>query len=83
MKAFLKSHDESVWEVVENGWTHLMAIDEVGKARPLAKILWIEGQKKAEAANSKTMNAIFSGIDGKNFKMISTFEIAKKAWDIL
>ncbi|CAM8946466.1 unnamed protein product [Rhodiola kirilowii] len=22
MKAFLKSHDESVWEAVENGWTH-------------------------------------------------------------
>ncbi|CAM8884914.1 unnamed protein product [Rhodiola kirilowii] len=29
------------------------------------------------------MNAIFSGVDGKNFKMISTCEIAKKAWDIL
>ncbi|CAM8953466.1 unnamed protein product [Rhodiola kirilowii] len=83
MKAFLKSQDESFWEAVENGWTHTMTIDEAGKAGPLAKIIWTEGQKNSETANSKAMNAIFSGVDGKNFKMISTCEIAKKAWDIL
>ncbi|CAM8936701.1 unnamed protein product [Rhodiola kirilowii] len=83
MKAFLKSHDESIWEAVENGWTHPMTIDEAAKHVPLAKARWTEGQKNAEAANSKAMNAIFSGVDGKKFKMISTCEIAKKAWDIL
>ncbi|CAM8951064.1 unnamed protein product [Rhodiola kirilowii] len=71
MKAFLKSHDESVWEAVEQGWTHPMAINEVGKAGPLAKILWTKGQKNAKAANSKAMNAIFTGVNRKNFKMIS------------
>ncbi|CAM9000726.1 unnamed protein product [Rhodiola kirilowii] len=59
MKAFLKSHDESVWEAIENWWTHPMTIDEAA------------------------MNAIFSGVNRKNFKMISTCKIAKKAWDIL
>ncbi|CAM9000044.1 unnamed protein product [Rhodiola kirilowii] len=83
MKAFLKSQDESVWEAVEQGWTHPVAIDEEGKVSLLAKDKWTEVQKKAEAANSKAMNAIFSGVDGKNFKMISTCEIAKTAWDIL
>ncbi|CAM8972103.1 unnamed protein product [Rhodiola kirilowii] len=83
IKAFLKSWDESVWEVVEQGWTHSMVIDKAGKAGPLAKILWTEGQKKTEAANSKAINAIFSGVDKKNFKMISTCEIVKTAWDIL
>ncbi|CAM8929385.1 unnamed protein product [Rhodiola kirilowii] len=83
MKAFLKSQDESVWEAVEQGWTHPVATNEEGKLSLLAKDKWIEVQKKAEAANSKAMNAIFSGVDGKNFKMISTCEIAKKAWDIL
>ncbi|CAM8910351.1 unnamed protein product [Rhodiola kirilowii] len=83
MKAFLKSQDESVWEAIGNGWTHPMAVDEADNAGPLAKILWTEGQKKAEAANSKAMSALLLGIDVKNFKMISICEIAKKAWDIL
>ncbi|CAM8910823.1 unnamed protein product [Rhodiola kirilowii] len=83
MKAFLKSQDESVWEAVEHGWTHPVATDEEGKLSLLAKDKWTEVQKKAEAANSKAKNAIFSGVDGKNFKMISTCEIAKTAWDIL
>ncbi|CAM8978326.1 unnamed protein product [Rhodiola kirilowii] len=83
MKAFLKSQDDSVWEAVEHGWTHPVATDEEGKVSSLAKDKWTEVQKNAEAANSKAMNAIFSGVDGKNFKMISTCEIAKTAWDIL
>ncbi|CAM8903189.1 unnamed protein product [Rhodiola kirilowii] len=83
MKAFLKSQDESVWEAVEQGWTHPVATNEEGKLSLLAKDKWTEVQKKAEAANSKAMNAIFSGVDGKNFKMISTCEIAKTSWDIL
>ncbi|CAM9000375.1 unnamed protein product [Rhodiola kirilowii] len=82
MKAFLKSQDESVWEAVENGWTPLV-ITEADKVTLLTKDEWTETHKNSEAANSKAMNAIFSGIDGKNFKMISTCEIAKKAWDIL
>ncbi|CAM8877687.1 unnamed protein product [Rhodiola kirilowii] len=82
MKAFLKSQDESVCEAVENGWTHPV-ITEAGKVSLLTKDKWTEVHKNAEAANSKAMNAIFSGVDGKNFKMISTCEIAKKVCDIL
>ncbi|CAM8989605.1 unnamed protein product [Rhodiola kirilowii] len=83
MKAFLKSQDESVWDAVKQGWTHPVTIDEGGRCAPLAKTRWTEGKQNAEAANSKAMNAIFSAVDGKNFKMISTCEIAKTAWDIL
>ncbi|CAM8943912.1 unnamed protein product [Rhodiola kirilowii] len=82
IKAFLKSQDESVWEAVENGWTPpVVTKDDV--VSPLTKNKWTDAQKMAEAANSKAMNAIFSGVNGKNFKMISNCEIAKKAWDIL
>ncbi|CAM8882475.1 unnamed protein product [Rhodiola kirilowii] len=83
MKAFLKSQDESVWEAVETGWAHPEVTAEDDKVSLLPKDKWTEAQKNAEAANSRAMNAIFSGVDGKNFKMISTCEIAKKAWDIL
>ncbi|CAM8940637.1 unnamed protein product [Rhodiola kirilowii] len=83
MKAFLKSQNESVWEAVEQGWTYPVATDKEGKVSLLAKDKWTEVHKNTEAANSKAMNAIFSGFDGKNFKRISTCEVAKKAWDIL
>ncbi|CAM8920486.1 unnamed protein product [Rhodiola kirilowii] len=83
MKAFLKSRDESVWKAVEQGWTHPVTIDEGGKVVPLAEIGWTEGQKNADVANSKPMNVIFSGVDGRKFKMLSTCEIAKTDWDIL
>ncbi|CAM8960129.1 unnamed protein product [Rhodiola kirilowii] len=83
MKAFLKSQDESVWEAFEQGWTDPVALDKEGKVCLLAKDKWTEAHQKTEAANSKAMNVIFSGVDGKNFKMISTCEDAKKAWDIL
>ncbi|CAM8917272.1 unnamed protein product [Rhodiola kirilowii] len=79
MKAFLKSQDESIWKVVEQGWTHLVTIEEGGKVVSLAENRWTEAQKNAEVANSKAMNDIFSGVDGKNFKMISTCEISKRA----
>ncbi|CAM8993913.1 unnamed protein product [Rhodiola kirilowii] len=82
MKEFLKSQDESVWEAVENGWTPPVVTKD-DEVILLTKDKWKEAQKNAEAANSKAMNAIFSGVDGMNFKMISTCEIAKKAWDIL
>ncbi|CAM8922405.1 unnamed protein product [Rhodiola kirilowii] len=83
MKAFLKSQDESVWEAIEQGWTHPVTTDKEGKVSLLTKDKWIEIHKSADAANSKAMNAIFLGVDGKNFNMISTCEVAKKAWDIL
>ncbi|CAM8977784.1 unnamed protein product [Rhodiola kirilowii] len=79
MKAFLKSQDDTIWEAVKQGWTHPVTTDKAGKVSPLAKARWTEGHKNAEAANSKAMNVMFSGVDGKNFKMISTCEIAKKA----
>ncbi|CAM8916959.1 unnamed protein product [Rhodiola kirilowii] len=82
MKAFLKSLDASIWKAVENGWTPPVTT-KAGKHSLLAKDKWTETHKNAEVANSKEMNAIFSRVDGKNFKMISTCEIAKKAWDIL
>ncbi|CAM8948120.1 unnamed protein product [Rhodiola kirilowii] len=82
MKAFLKSQDESVWEAVENGWTRPV-VSKDDEVSPLTKDKWTYAQKMDEAANSKAMNAIFSGVNGKNFKMISNCEIAKKAWDIL
>ncbi|CAM8971606.1 unnamed protein product [Rhodiola kirilowii] len=83
MKAFLKSQDKSVWNAVEQGWMHPMVTDKEGNVTLLPKDKWTDAYKNAEAANSKALNVIFSRVNRKNFKMISTCEIAKKAWNIL
>ncbi|CAM8880355.1 unnamed protein product [Rhodiola kirilowii] len=83
MKAFLKSLDEMLWKAVEKGWTLTVTTEADGKVVLTAEDKWTEEQQKAEAGNAKAMNAIFSVVDGKNFKIISNFEIAKTAWDIL
>ena len=73
MRAFLCSIDESIWDVVENGWTRLEA----------AKSTWDKAAFLAANANSKTLNAIFSGVSPNEFHKISHVTIAKEAWEIL
>ena len=52
MLVFLCSIDESVWDVVEIGWT-----------RPEAtKSTWDKAALTAANANSKALNAIFCGV---------------------
>ncbi|CAM8887243.1 unnamed protein product [Rhodiola kirilowii] len=83
MKAFLKSLDNMIWRAVEKGWTHPATIGEDGKETLLAEDKWNEVKRSDAAGNSKAINVIFPAVDGKNFKMISTCKIAKRAWDIL
>ena len=49
--------DESVWDVVENGWT-----------RPeTAKSTWDKAILVVANSNSKTLNAIFCGVSSDEF----------------
>ena len=73
MHAFLCSIDESVWDVVENGWT-----------RPkVAKSTWDRVALVAANANSKVLNTIFCGVSPDKFHRISHATITKEAWEIL
>ena len=73
MRAFLYSIDESVWDVVEIGWTRPEA----------AKSTWDKAALAAANANSKALNAIFCGVSPDEFHRISHVSIAKEAWQIL
>ena len=73
MRAFLCSIDESVWDVVENGWTRLEATKSTQDKAALV----------AANANSQTLNAIFCGVSLNEFHRISHVTIAKEAWEIL
>jgi len=73
MRVFLCSMDDSVWDAIEIGWT-----------RPeKAKSSWDKVALVATNANSKALNAIFSGVSLDEFLRISHVTIAKEVWQIL
>ena len=73
MRAFLCSIDETIWDVIDVGWT-----------RPEAtKSTWDKAALVAANANSKALNAIFCGVSPDEFHRISHVTIAKKALQIL
>ena len=73
MRTFLKSLDEKVWQVMKIGWTK--------SKEALAD--WDDAKIKAANFNSRALNALFSVVMNKEFKKISSTEIAKEAWTIL
>ena len=73
MGAFLCSIHETVWDVVDVGWTRPEAV----------KSTWDKADLVAANANSKTLNAIFCGVSSDEFRRISHVTIAKEAWKIL
>ena len=73
MTAFLCLIDESIWHVVDIGWT---------RPEP-AKSTWDKAALAASNANSKALNAIFCGVSPNEFHRISHITIAMEAWLIL
>ena len=76
MRAFLCSIDDSVWDVVEIGWTRPEA----------AKSTWDNAALAAANANSKALNAIFFffwGVSPYEFHRISHVTITKEVWQIV
>ena len=73
MRAFLRSIYETVWNVVDVGWTRL----------EVAKSTWDKAALAVANANSKALNAIFCGVSPDEFHRISHVTIAKEAWQIL
>ena len=69
MRVFLCSIDETVWDVVDIGWTRPEA----------AKSTWDKAAFKATNANSKALNSIFCGVSLDEFHRISHVTIAKEA----
>ena len=73
MRAFLCFEDDSVWNVIEIGWTRSEATKSTCDKAALA----------VSNANSKALNAIFCGVSPYKFHRISHVTIAKEAWQIL
>ena len=69
MRAFLCSINDTIWDVVEIGWTRLEA----------AKSTWDKAALVVANANSKALNAIFCGVSPNEFHRISRIIVAKEA----
>ena len=69
----MQSLDEKVWQAVEIGWTK-------PKEAPAN---WDDAKIKAANLNNRTLNTLFNAVTNKEFKKISSTEIAKEAWTIL
>ena len=73
MKVFLQVLREQVWQAIE-----------VGQIKPKeAPVDWDEATIIAANFNSRALNALFCGVTNKEFKKISSTEVAKEAWTIL
>ena len=73
MRAFLCSIDETVWDVVDVGWTRPEA----------AKSTWDKAALAVANANSNALNAIFCGVSPDELHRISHITIVKEGWQIL
>ena len=69
MRAFLCSIDDTVWDIVEAGWTRPEAI----------KSTWDKAALATTNANNKALNAIFYGVSPDEFHRISHIIVAKEA----
>ena len=83
MKTLIKAQDEKAWRAVLNGWKHPVTKDAEGKETLKPEESQSIDEDRLAIYNSRALNAIFNGVDINQFKMISTCELAKEAWDIL
>ncbi|KAL5557064.1 hypothetical protein UlMin_039300 [Ulmus minor] len=83
MKAFLRSIDDNVWYVIEDGFSRPVKTNTDYTTIPKPRGKWNTQVTKISNWNSKAVNALFCGVDDYNFWLIQNCEIAKQAWDIL
>ena len=83
MKAFIKSVDEKAWKAILTGWDHPMTRNDKRESVLKPEVEWTANEDKLANNNSKALNAIFNAVDANQFKLISTCETAKEAWEIL
>ncbi|XP_012834159.1 PREDICTED: uncharacterized protein LOC105955000 [Erythranthe guttata] len=83
MKMFIKSIDERAWRAIITGWTPPMIKGEDKEEVFKPEADWSDGEILLANYNSRALNAIFSGVDDNQFKLIASCESAKRAWEIL
>ena len=79
---FLKSIDDDVWDIVEDGYSRLTIVAN-GQTVPKLKAQWTKDEKHAFNCNNKAMNEIYNEVFAEEFRRISTCKTAKEACEVL
>lgn len=83
MHAFIKSINERACHSILTRRTPPKAIGVFGNEVIKPEIEWTTNEDQDACFNSKALNAIFYVVAKNQFKLISTCETAKEAWEIL
>jgi len=85
MSAFLKSIDSRTWKAVLKSWKHPVVLDKDGNKTADLKPEeeWSKEEDELALGNSKTLNALFHGVDKNMFRLIKQCTVANDAWEIL
>ena len=65
------------------GQSHSTKTGDQGETVLKLELEWSIREDKLTMSNSKALNAIFNVVDSNQFKLISTCESLKNAWDVL
>lgn len=79
---FLKSIDDDVWDIVEEGYSKLTIVANE-QTVPKPKAQWSKDDKHASNCNNMAMNGIYNGVSAEEFRSISTCKTTKEAWEVL
>lgn len=69
--AYLKSLDSRAWKAIIKGWTHPISVGEDEQTTTKLKLEedWSKEDDELALGNSKSLNAIFNGIDRNSFRL--------------
>ncbi|VFQ69879.1 unnamed protein product [Cuscuta campestris] len=84
MRAFLKSLGGGVSRSVETGWSEPRKYSDdltTSKVKPFEE--YSRSETVVAEYNDKALNTIFGEVDSTQYKLISNWNSAKEAWDIL
>ena len=82
MIGFLKSIDDDVWDIIEEGYSKPTIIAN-GKTITKPKAQWSKDDKYAFNCNNKAMNGTYNEVSTEEFRRISICKTAKEAWEVL
>ncbi|KAK0578949.1 hypothetical protein LWI29_018937 [Acer saccharum] len=82
MKAYVRLIDERAWMTVEEGY-HAPNESENGVIISQPRSEWSANEFELAKWHHRAVNAIFGGVDSRQFSYIQNLETAKEAWDAL
>ncbi|KAK0571758.1 hypothetical protein LWI29_021059 [Acer saccharum] len=82
MKAYIRSIDERAWMTVEEGYlAPNKIVDGETVSKPRSE--WSTNEFELAKWHHRAVNAIFGGVDSRQFSYIQNLETAKEAWEAL